>query len=355
MKKWMLIPALAGVVAVGSVALADDSVSSSSATAKQMLTLQQAKELAVQQVGGHVTEIELEKKKSGPVYEVEVESKGIEYELDIDALTGAVAVRKQQSNVPAAVSGQLLSEEQAIAAAKKLASGKVVDIELDEDNKQYYYDIELRDDNYEYDVKVHAITGEIVKFEKELKSGKNNNQSGQLMKKEEALAFAKKHAVGNVKKIELDREDGRRVYEIEMKDDRFKYELTLDAVTGELISFEKEQYKKASAKKSQQAATKPVSSNHTLKVVEPAAQATTQKVETKVATATQQSPKQSVKKAGLSKEEAIAIAKRHASGVVTEIELDDGVWEIEMEDGDVEYELEIDAATGTLVSFEKDE
>ncbi|MBB4822903.1 putative membrane protein YkoI [Sporosarcina luteola] len=354
MKKWMLIPALAGVVAVGSVALADDSVSNSSVTAKQMLTLQQAKELAVQQVGGHVTEIELEKKKSGPVYEVEVESKGIEYELDIDALTGAVSVRKQQSQVPADVSGKLLSEEQAIAAAKKLASGKVVDIELDEDDDRYYYDIDLRDGNYVYDVKVDAITGEIVKFEKEIKSGKNNKQSGQILTKEEALAFAKKYAVGNVKKIELDREDGRRVYEIVLKDGQFKYELDLDAVTGDLITFEKEQYKKPNAKKFQQAA-KPVSSNHTLKVVEPATQATAQKVETKVAPAQQESKPSVKKQSVLSKQEAIAIAKRHASGVVTDIELDDGVWEIEMEDGDVEYELEIDAATGTLVSFEKDE
>ncbi|QTD40456.1 PepSY domain-containing protein [Sporosarcina sp. Te-1] len=354
MKKWMLIPALAGVVAVGSVALADESVSNSSLTAKQMLTLQQAKELAVQQVGGHVTEIELEKKKSGPVYEVEVESRGIEYELDIDALNGAVSVRKQQSHVPADVSGKLLSEEQAIAAAKKLASGKVVDIELDEDDDQYYYDIDLRDGNYAYDVKVDAITGEIVTFEKEFKSGKNNKQSGQVLTKEEALAFAKKHAVGNVKKIELDREDGRRVYEIEMKDDQFKYEIDLDAVTGDLITFEKKQYKKPSVKKTQQAA-KSVSANHTLKVAEPATQTTAQKVETKVAPVQQESKPSVKKQSALSKEEAIAIAKRHASGVVTDIELDDGVWEIEMEDGDVEYELEIDAATGTLVSFEKDE
>ena len=37
-----------------------------------------------------MTEIELDREKSGYVYEVEVRSEGIEYDLDIDAKTGKV-------------------------------------------------------------------------------------------------------------------------------------------------------------------------------------------------------------------------------------------------------------------------
>jgi len=353
MKKWMLIPALAGVVAVSSVALADDSVSNSAVTAKQLLTLQQAKELAVQQVGGHVTEIELEKRKAGPVYEVEIESKGTEYELDIDAITGAVTVRKQQANVPASVAGKLLSENEAIASAKKLAGGEVMKIELDDDDDRYYYEVDLRDDQFAYEVKVDAFTGEVIQYAKERKSGKKITQSTTLLTKNEAISAAKKYATGNVKKIERDREDGRVVYEIEMKDDQFKYEIVIDAASGELLEFEKEQYREKSKSDVNKTASTVVSksTSHSLQVVQPATPATpaVQKAEAPAA------KKQVAKKAGLTKNEAIAIAKQKASGVVTDIELDDGVWEIEMEDGDVEYEIEIDASTGAILSFEKDE
>ena len=37
-----------------------------------------------------MTEIELDREKSGYIYEVEVKSEGVEYDLDIDAKTGKV-------------------------------------------------------------------------------------------------------------------------------------------------------------------------------------------------------------------------------------------------------------------------
>ena len=45
----------------------------------------------------------------------------------------------------AATKGSLISEKEAIAIAKKNIPGEVVEIELDEDDGRYEYEIELKD------------------------------------------------------------------------------------------------------------------------------------------------------------------------------------------------------------------
>ncbi|MFS0690207.1 PepSY domain-containing protein [Sporosarcina sp. 179-K 8C2 HS] len=252
MKKWMLIPAMAGVVAVGSVAMAEDSVPSASNKAENMITLKEAKQVATEKVKG----------------------------------------------------------------------GNVTEIELDEDDGRYHFDIDLKDEKFEYDLEVDAYTGEIIKFEKEVVKSSKQAVSGKLLTEKEAIAIAKKKATGTVKEIELDTDDGRKEYDIEMKDAKFKYEIELDAVTGEVLKFEKERHSGAND-------------------AEP--------------TKEKQAAKSVDNKTMLTKDQAIAIARQHASGVVTDFELDDNVYEIKMEDGNIEYELDIDAFTGAVLSFEQDE
>lgn len=288
-KRWMLIPAMAGVVAIGSVAMADDSVPSISKQADKLISLQEAKQVATQKVKG----------------------------------------------------------------------GIVTEIELDKDDDRYHFDIDLKDEKYEYDLEVDAYSGEIIKFEKEMEKNRKQAVSDKLLTKEEAIALAKNKAAGTVKEIELDEDDGRKVYDIEMRDGEFKYEIELDAVTGKVLEFKKDRYRsekkevkvqstnqvKVQPQTQVKAQTEKVAAS-TLKVVEPAKEKQAVKpVEKKIDNKTM-----------LTKEQAIAIAKQHASGVVTDFELDDDhVYEIEMEDGDIEYELEIHAYTGAILSFERDE
>ena len=88
MNKWMIIPALAGAVAIGGVALANNSEVDVGKQIGRYFDAERGRRiLAIQKYGGKVTEIELEKTKSGYVYDVEVKSSGIEYDLDIDAIT----------------------------------------------------------------------------------------------------------------------------------------------------------------------------------------------------------------------------------------------------------------------------
>jgi len=176
MKEWMMIPALAGVLVIGGVAMAGNAGHSFAATPKGLLTMDEAKAIAVKSVGGTVTGIELDRELAGDIYEVEVKSKGFEYDLDIDAKTGKVLrtdkddddFDNDDSDDKVIVSdGKFITEKAAVQIAMKQAKGTVTNIELDEENGRVIYEIDIKDGKYEYDFDVDAISGKVLKFEKD--------------------------------------------------------------------------------------------------------------------------------------------------------------------------------------------
>ena len=72
------------------------------------------------------------------------------------------------------------------------------------------------------------------------------NVVGGTLTQEEALSKALQHVnlrkdqVDLVKKVELDYEDGRKVYEVEFYKGGIEYEFDIDAETGAVINFEKD-------------------------------------------------------------------------------------------------------------------
>lgn len=70
--------------------------------------------------------------------------------------------------------------------------------------------------------------------------------AGGVLTQEEALASALSHAklakgdLDFVKRIEMDFERGRRIYEIEFYKDGFEYEYDIDAVSGKVLKFKKD-------------------------------------------------------------------------------------------------------------------
>lgn len=174
MKKWMMIPALVGVLVIGGVAMAGNAGHSLAATPKGLLTIEEVETIALKTVDGNVTKIELDREKSSDVYEVEVKSDGVEYDLDIDAKTGKVLSTDRDDDndddsddkviVP---NGKFITEEAAVKIALKQAKGTVTDIELDKEDGRVIYEIEIKDGTYEYDFDIDAISGEVLKFEKD--------------------------------------------------------------------------------------------------------------------------------------------------------------------------------------------
>jgi len=183
MKKWLAIPALAGalVLVVGGVAMAGNTGESLTVAPKGSLSVAEVEAIAVKSVGGKVTGIELDRERSGNIYEVEVKSDGVEYDLDIDidAKTGEVLRTEKDDhdnddfddddyyNKVSDSDSNFITEKAAIEIAMKQAKGTVTEIDMDEDDNRVIYEIEIRDGKYDYDFDIDAISGEVLKFEKD--------------------------------------------------------------------------------------------------------------------------------------------------------------------------------------------
>lgn len=64
----------------------------------------------------------------------------------------------------------------------------------------------------------------------------NNRTVGRRISAQKAAAIAERHHHGRAVKVELDRERGRLVYEVDVVAGRREYDVKVDAYTGRIIS-----------------------------------------------------------------------------------------------------------------------
>lgn len=257
---------------------------------------------------------------------------------------GGVALASDGSGTPTSDSAEsteasandMITLQEAKEIALQEADGLVKEVQLDTDDGMYYYEVEIHNGTYEYEIEVDALTGEIIDIEKDA-DHKNIGKYGNILSMDEAIRIAQEEALqAFFVEVELDEDDGRLMYDIDMRDDEFKYEFDIDATTGEIVDIEKEANKRSGKKGKKD--------GDDIEVLELSSEGADERTE---------APK-TEKSSILTMEEAVAIAREHGSGDITEVDRDDGVYEIEMEDGNTEYEIEIDVYSGEVVSFEKD-
>ena len=223
-------------------------------------------------------------------------------------------------------------------------------IGMDTHNGTMVYDVEFTTDSYEFDCDVNAKTGEIVKFEKEYSgvapavSAKpdtaqpNTNQTAGEITVEEAKTIALSHAgltadAVTFVKAKQDYDDGRLVYEIEFVttsgNGYLEYDYDIATADGSIVSFDYD-------------------------IEGYAAPVTTQPGATQTA-------------GSITVEDAKTVALNHAGLTADSVtfvkakqDYDDGrlVYEIEFVttsgNGYLEYDYEIDAATGSILSYDYD-
>lgn len=147
--------------------------------------------------------------------------------------------------------GTLLSVEDAKAKALThagLTAGQVTFTEqkLDREGGRQVYDIEFYTaDGREYDYEIDAVTGEIRSVDYDAESHAPPTGSGQTVisqdrAREIALAKVPGASAANVRKLKLDWDDGRPVYEVKIIVQNWEYELEIDAVSGKILEFESE-------------------------------------------------------------------------------------------------------------------
>lgn len=216
-------------------------------------------------------EIELDYEHGVMVYEVEFDRSFDEYEYDIDAKTGAIVaydneingkeVKFESSNKnDNAASKSYIGKDAALTAALKAAGltkdqVKNIEVKLDNDDGVMVYEVEFDRGYDEYDYDINAKTGAVVSYDNEI-NGKDVKSTGSSNKN---TSTGKENVIGNAAaknaalkhagvtesqatelKVELDREDGKLVYEVEFKSAGYEYDYEIDAVKGTVLQSDKE-------------------------------------------------------------------------------------------------------------------
>lgn len=130
-----------------------------------------------------------------------------------------------------------------------LKTANFVKAELESEDGRLVYEVEFYVDNVEYDYKIDAISGQILSFDNEIESRvyvqTPSETSQNTITAEKAKSIALNHAQvseSSVRKmkVELERENGRLVYQVEFKVNNTEYDYEIDAATGEIVKFEKD-------------------------------------------------------------------------------------------------------------------
>ena len=228
-------------------------------TASDYIGETKAKDIALKHAGlssSKVTflPVKLDWDDGRPVYEVEFYSGNKEYDYEIDAATGSIRDYDfdiESYTIPAA-SSDLISEAKAKTIALEhagISSSKAtfIQVKLDWDDGRQVYEVEFYSGNKEYDYEIDAATGSIRSYDYDVENytipsaGTSTSQSGNYISREKAQQLAQAKAPNaTLVKLEFDYDDGRAVYEGELRDGRTEYEFEIDAVTGSFLKWEQD-------------------------------------------------------------------------------------------------------------------
>ena len=209
--------------------------------------------------------VELEFENNRLVYDVEFYSGNVEYDYDIDAVSGAIvssdrdienySIPAQQTTVaPAADIGVEKAKEIALAHAG-LSNDKVsfVKAQLDNEDGVKVYDVEFYSGNVEYDYEISVADGTIISADQDIENysipapastaapestAAHTVAQTSEISAEKAKQIALSHAglgAATFTKVELDTDDGIKVYEIEFKVGNVEYEYDINVSNGAII------------------------------------------------------------------------------------------------------------------------
>jgi len=256
---------------------------SSPSISEATMTRQEAERIAQDQFQGEVVSVELDDGR----YEIEIETEDARYQLEIDAETGRIIKleegksREQVAQKPE-IEGTNPDEigEQATAefddqeveikqekpqaeknqsnqttnkpsenviislddaskiAHEQVPNATIIEIELDSDDGQRYYEIEMHTDDQEVEIDIDAYTGKVIMIEYERLEGSRKGNSEIISMDEAKQISLAKEPSAKIVGAKLDRDDGKYYYEIEMETSKYEIEIEIDALTGKIIDLD---------------------------------------------------------------------------------------------------------------------
>ncbi|WP_277585311.1 PepSY domain-containing protein [Psychrobacillus antarcticus] len=147
-------------------------------------------------------------------------------------------------NVSNTQSEKLIGIEKAKEVALKEAKGIIESVELEKDNGKTFYEVDIDGEkSIEYEVRVDAYNAKVLNVKEDKDDDDDNDldkvaPNTKLITEAKAIEIAQKQIKGTLVEIELDSDDGRYEYELELNTAKGEAEFTIDATTGEIIEYE---------------------------------------------------------------------------------------------------------------------
>jgi uncharacterized membrane protein YkoI len=199
------------------------------------------------------------------VYDVEFYSGNTEYDYEIDAVSGdilesdkeieyysiprntAVKPNDTESYIGEAKAKSIALEHAGVAESQTA----YINVHLDRDDGRVDYDVDFLVGSAEYEYEIDAVSGGILEFDRDTENRASRGNSGlgsrppaanteNYIGEEKAKSIALSDAglseseVTRIK-AELDRDDGRAIYEVDFQNGRMEYEYEIDATSGKIL------------------------------------------------------------------------------------------------------------------------
>lgn len=149
-------------------------------------------------------------------------------------------------NLSKTQSEKLIGFEKAKEVALNEAKGTIESIDLEKSNGKIFYEVDINGEkSKEFEVRVDAYNAKVlnVKEDNDTQDDDDDVQHNitantKLITEAEAIKIAHKQIEGTLVEIDLDSDDGRYVYELELRTAKGDTEFTIDASSGEILESE---------------------------------------------------------------------------------------------------------------------
>lgn len=130
--------------------------------------------------------------------------------------------------------------------------GKVTEVQMSLSRNLWVYDVDVTLKNGEVDVLICPETGAVIALDLDVKeteipmipvepSTPIKPEQNKLLTEAQVRALVMKLVpTGRIVEMELDKEDGKWVYEVEVMDSKYEYSIEIDAKTGKTLDFDQE-------------------------------------------------------------------------------------------------------------------
>lgn len=223
---------------------------------RETISEAEAKDIAYQYAqvnSGDVTILTIQKDLEDREYEIRFYDDTYEYEIDVNYNSGRVVnfEKDLRDNVNVNQNTNLsMSEEEAKSIALQRVgktNGEVTftRVRVDRENGATVYDVYFYDNEKEYELSIDVNTKEVVSFKEDyLNTFNNTTTANNYIGVEKAREIVLNHAgltSNDVRfsKVELDVDYHIATYEIEFYHNYYEYDYEIDAVTGEILKYER--------------------------------------------------------------------------------------------------------------------